>query len=158
MSNFIQVTPFLHVDNLERAVAFFTEILGFETRFRGNNYAYVHRETTGFRILEQAPTVPHQATAASRTISTFVTSMGYMRNSGPSSTLCQRAMSMDLLIRPMASASCWCWRRTEICSRLGKPLMADKRSLMSYLRPTRRVGIVGVNVYNNHPFRRLPVG
>jgi catechol 2,3-dioxygenase-like lactoylglutathione lyase family enzyme len=53
MSNFIQVTPFLHVDNLERAVAFFTEILGFETRFRGDNYAYVHRETTGFRILEQ---------------------------------------------------------------------------------------------------------
>ena len=53
MSNFIQVTPFMHVDNLERAVAFFTEILGFETRFRDNNYAYVHRETTGFRILEQ---------------------------------------------------------------------------------------------------------
>ena len=53
MSNFIQVTPFMHVDNLERAVAFFTEILGFETRFRANNYAYVHRETTGFRILEQ---------------------------------------------------------------------------------------------------------
>ena len=53
MSNFIQVTPFLHVDNLERAVAFFTEILGFETRYRANNYAYVHRETTGFRILEQ---------------------------------------------------------------------------------------------------------
>ena len=53
MSNFIQVTPFLHVDNLERAVAFFTEILGFETRFRANNYVYVHRESTGFRILEQ---------------------------------------------------------------------------------------------------------
>jgi catechol 2,3-dioxygenase-like lactoylglutathione lyase family enzyme len=53
MSNFIQVTPFMHVDNLERAVAFFTEILGFKTRFRANNYAYVHRETTGFRILEQ---------------------------------------------------------------------------------------------------------
>ena len=53
MSNFIQVTPFMHVDNLERAVAFFTEILGFETRFRANNYVYVHRESTGFRILEQ---------------------------------------------------------------------------------------------------------
>jgi catechol 2,3-dioxygenase-like lactoylglutathione lyase family enzyme len=53
MSNFIQVTPFMHVDDLERAVAFFTGILGFETRFRAGNYAYVHRETTGFRILEQ---------------------------------------------------------------------------------------------------------
>ena len=53
MSNFIQVTPFMHVDDLERALAFFTGILGFETRFRAANYAYVHRETTGFRILEQ---------------------------------------------------------------------------------------------------------
>ena len=52
MSNFIQVTPFMHVEDLERALAFFTGILGFETRFRAANYAYVHRETTGFRILE----------------------------------------------------------------------------------------------------------
>ena len=53
MSNFIQVTPFMHVEDLERALTFFTDILGFETRFRVANYAYVHRETTGFRILEQ---------------------------------------------------------------------------------------------------------
>jgi catechol 2,3-dioxygenase-like lactoylglutathione lyase family enzyme len=53
MSNFIQVTPFMHVDNLDRAVAFFTGILGFETPLRAANYAYVHRETAGFRILEQ---------------------------------------------------------------------------------------------------------
>ena len=53
MSNFIQVTPFMHVEDLERALAFFTGILGFETRFRAANYAYVHRETTGFRMLEQ---------------------------------------------------------------------------------------------------------
>jgi len=53
MSNFIQVTPFMHVEDIERALAFFTGILGFETRFRAANYAYVHRETTGFRILEQ---------------------------------------------------------------------------------------------------------
>jgi len=53
MANFIQVTPFMHVDNLERALAFFTEILGFETRFRVANYAYLHRETAGFRILER---------------------------------------------------------------------------------------------------------
>ena len=54
MSNFIQVTPFIHVENLERAIAFFTNILGFETRFRAGNYAYVHRETAGFRLLEQS--------------------------------------------------------------------------------------------------------
>jgi catechol 2,3-dioxygenase-like lactoylglutathione lyase family enzyme len=53
MSNFIQVTPFMHVDDIERALAFFTAILGFETRYRVANYAYIHRETAGFRILEQ---------------------------------------------------------------------------------------------------------
>jgi len=53
MSNFIQVTPFMHVEDLERALTFFNDILGFETRLRMANYAYVHRETAGFRILEQ---------------------------------------------------------------------------------------------------------
>lgn len=53
MSNFIQVTPFMHVDNLDRAVAFFTGILGFQTLFRAADYAYVYRETVGFRILQQ---------------------------------------------------------------------------------------------------------
>ena len=53
MSNFIQVTPFLHVQDLETALAFFNNILGFETQFRADNYAYLHRETVGFRILEQ---------------------------------------------------------------------------------------------------------
>lgn len=53
MANFIQVTPFMVVDDIERALTFFTNILGFETRFRMHNYAYVHRETAGFRILEQ---------------------------------------------------------------------------------------------------------
>lgn len=53
MSNFIQVTPFMMVDNLEGALTFFTDILGFKVPFRVDNYAYVHRETVGFRILEQ---------------------------------------------------------------------------------------------------------
>jgi catechol 2,3-dioxygenase-like lactoylglutathione lyase family enzyme len=53
MSNFIQVTPFMHVHDLEKALIFFNDILGFETLLRQENYAYVHRETTGFRILEQ---------------------------------------------------------------------------------------------------------
>jgi catechol 2,3-dioxygenase-like lactoylglutathione lyase family enzyme len=53
MSNFIQVTPFMMVDDLEKAVAFFTGILGFEVLLRQGNYAYVHRETVGFRLMEQ---------------------------------------------------------------------------------------------------------
>jgi catechol 2,3-dioxygenase-like lactoylglutathione lyase family enzyme len=52
MSNFIQITPFMHVENLEQALTFFTGVLGFETRFRLPDYAYVHRETTGFRLME----------------------------------------------------------------------------------------------------------
>ena len=52
MSNFIQITPFLHVDDLDKALAFFNDILGFETRFRADGYAYVHRETAGIRILQ----------------------------------------------------------------------------------------------------------
>ncbi len=53
MSNFIQITPFMHVENLDRALTFFTETLGFETLFQAANYAYVRRETVSFRLLEQ---------------------------------------------------------------------------------------------------------
>jgi catechol 2,3-dioxygenase-like lactoylglutathione lyase family enzyme len=53
VSNFIQVTPFMVVDDIKRALVFFTDILGFEALLRYPNYAYVHRETVGFRILEQ---------------------------------------------------------------------------------------------------------
>jgi catechol 2,3-dioxygenase-like lactoylglutathione lyase family enzyme len=52
-SNFVQVTPVLHVRDLGRAVAFFTDTLGFETLIRAADYAYVHRETVGFRILAE---------------------------------------------------------------------------------------------------------
>jgi catechol 2,3-dioxygenase-like lactoylglutathione lyase family enzyme len=51
MSNFIQITPFMHVPELEPAVAFFTDVLGFETLFRMSDYAYVEREGAGIRIL-----------------------------------------------------------------------------------------------------------
>ena len=53
MPNFIHITPFMHVDNLDRAITFFTDILGFEMLFLAADYAYVQRETVGFRILEQ---------------------------------------------------------------------------------------------------------
>lgn len=53
MSNFIQITPFIHVTDLEKAIAFFTAILGFNVPYRLDDYAYVHRETVGFRLLQQ---------------------------------------------------------------------------------------------------------
>lgn len=51
--NFIQVTPFMIVDDLERALAFFVDLLDFEVQLRARDYAYVQRETAGFRIWEQ---------------------------------------------------------------------------------------------------------
>ena len=51
--NFIQVTPFMIVEDLEKALAFFVDLLDFEVQFRASDYAYVQRETAGFRIWEQ---------------------------------------------------------------------------------------------------------
>ena len=53
MSNFIRITPFMSVDNLDRAVHFFTGILGFTAYINAGGYAYLQRETAGVRILEQ---------------------------------------------------------------------------------------------------------
>ena len=52
MTQFEQVTPFLHVPDLQKALDFFTHILGFTVPFRQPGYAYIHRETVGFRLLE----------------------------------------------------------------------------------------------------------
>jgi hypothetical protein len=53
MSNFIQITPFMHVEDLEKVLIFLNDVLGFETQFRARDYAYIHRETAGMRILQQ---------------------------------------------------------------------------------------------------------
>jgi len=53
LSNFIQITPFMHVTDIERSLTFFTETLGFKVLLRMANYAYLHRETVGFRLLEE---------------------------------------------------------------------------------------------------------
>jgi catechol 2,3-dioxygenase-like lactoylglutathione lyase family enzyme len=56
MDNFLQITPFLYVADLDKALDFFTDILGFEVQFRGwNEFAYVHRETVGFRLWQRPP-------------------------------------------------------------------------------------------------------
>jgi catechol 2,3-dioxygenase-like lactoylglutathione lyase family enzyme len=70
VSNFIHITPFMHVESLDRALAFFTNILGFEIGFRAANYAYVHRETVAFRILEQ--TGPDRAPAGNRRFAYYI--------------------------------------------------------------------------------------
>lgn len=46
------MTPFLHVVDLQKALDFFTDILGFTVTFSQPGYAYIHRETVGFRLLQ----------------------------------------------------------------------------------------------------------
>jgi catechol 2,3-dioxygenase-like lactoylglutathione lyase family enzyme len=50
--NIVQVTPFMHVPDIEAALAFMTDILGFEVKHREANYAYLCREGAGLRMLE----------------------------------------------------------------------------------------------------------
>lgn len=49
--NILQITPFMHAPDVDAAVAFFTDILGFTCLFRMADYAYVEREGAGLRIL-----------------------------------------------------------------------------------------------------------
>lgn len=56
--NLLQVTPFLHVPDLAKAVAFFEGILGFQTTFRVPGYAYVGRGPVGFRLMEDKQAAP----------------------------------------------------------------------------------------------------
>lgn len=54
MANFIRITPFMHVDDVDSAVSFFKDILGFTVYLHGPDYAYVQRETAGIRIMKNA--------------------------------------------------------------------------------------------------------
>lgn len=60
MANILQVTPFMHVPDLEQALAFMTETLGFTIDYREANYAYLSREGAGLRMLEAGPGDPFQ--------------------------------------------------------------------------------------------------
>ena len=51
--NFIRITPFIHVPDIDKAVAFF-EMLGFKTYLQMGTYAYVQRESAGVRLLQNS--------------------------------------------------------------------------------------------------------
>ncbi|MDP9040064.1 MAG: VOC family protein [Acidobacteriota bacterium] len=63
MSNILQITPFMHVADVENAVRFFVEVLGFTAYIEGPSYAYVQREAAGMRIL-RASTSPGEIPGA----------------------------------------------------------------------------------------------
>ena len=52
MGNFRQITSFMHVPDLGAAIAFFEDILGYRTLVRMSDYAYLHRETAGIRMMQ----------------------------------------------------------------------------------------------------------
>jgi catechol 2,3-dioxygenase-like lactoylglutathione lyase family enzyme len=56
--NLNQVTPFLRVPDIDKAVAFFVDTLGFRLGFQGGGYAYVWREGAAFRMIQDDPLPP----------------------------------------------------------------------------------------------------
>ncbi len=67
MPNCRQITPFLHVPDLKKALEWF-KLIGFAPRFQQSNYAYVEREGVGVRIVESTqedgkPFEPHRGFA-----------------------------------------------------------------------------------------------
>ena len=49
--NTYQITPFMHVLDLDQTVEFFTDVLGFTAVINGGGYAYLDREGAGLRVL-----------------------------------------------------------------------------------------------------------
>jgi catechol 2,3-dioxygenase-like lactoylglutathione lyase family enzyme len=68
--NVIQITPFMHIDDVARAVSFFTDTLGFECLIQARDYAYVEREGAGIRIL--AHDVPAELGEAHRGFAYYI--------------------------------------------------------------------------------------
>lgn len=53
MTSIHQITPFLHVPDLQQALAFFCDVLTFELKYREGNYAYIELAGCGLRMLEE---------------------------------------------------------------------------------------------------------
>lgn len=51
-TNFIQITPFIHVPELDQALAFFADVLGFRVSVRMGDYAYIERDAIGIRLMQ----------------------------------------------------------------------------------------------------------
>ena len=57
--NFIQITPFLGTGQIRRAIAFYTETLGFTLCADFAGYAYIERQHVGIRLLKLDSGAPH---------------------------------------------------------------------------------------------------
>ncbi|MEX1139681.1 MAG: VOC family protein [Bacteroidota bacterium] len=53
MSKIRQITPFLHVPNLQQALVLLCDVLQFEVTYTEPGYAYLELEGVGLRVLEE---------------------------------------------------------------------------------------------------------
>jgi catechol 2,3-dioxygenase-like lactoylglutathione lyase family enzyme len=58
MSNIAHITPFLLVPDLDAALDFFTNVLGFTVPFQVANYAYIALDSAGIRLLAECTATP----------------------------------------------------------------------------------------------------
>lgn len=58
MKQMRHITPFMRVPDIEAAVAFFTDTLGFAVSLRAGEYAFVYRDDVAFRLIEDEPLPP----------------------------------------------------------------------------------------------------
>ena len=52
MTQLIQITPVMHVPDLDKALVFFCDVLGFRVGVRMGDYAYIEREAIGIRLMQ----------------------------------------------------------------------------------------------------------
>ena len=53
MPHILQITPFLHVPDLAKALDLLTRVLRFEVKYREANYAYLENGEAAIRMLEE---------------------------------------------------------------------------------------------------------
>ena len=47
-----QITPFVPCSDLEKQIAFYRDVLGFELGFQAENYAFLRRDNAAIRLME----------------------------------------------------------------------------------------------------------
>lgn len=57
MPELLRVTPFLLVADMDRALRFYVDVLGFEARVRSADYAFVIRDAAALRLIPPGPGV-----------------------------------------------------------------------------------------------------
>ena len=62
----------MHVQDLEEAVRFFVDILGFKVRIQASDYAYLQRESAGIRILKASSALGEEPRPGTRAFRYYI--------------------------------------------------------------------------------------